>query len=104
MPRQLSAYDGIVDTYINALAPTHNHTFIQGPNDTFANGFEIGRVDLYGLTTFQRSCPVSVFRSALNETEAPYTYFRVCFSANDVLIKAEVTQSQNHAVSFFYDI
>ncbi len=101
VPRQLSAYDGIADTYINALAPIHNHTFIQGPNGTFASGIEIGQVDFYGLTSLQRSCAISVFRSPLNETEAPFTFVRACFSVYDVSIEAEISRTNEHVVSYF---
>ncbi len=101
MPRQFSAYDGIADTYINALAPIHNHTFIQGPNETFAGGIAIDQIDFYGLTSLQRSCAISVFRSPLNETEAPFTYVRACFSVYDFSIEAEISRTNKHVVSFF---
>ncbi len=101
MPRQLSAYDGITDTYINALAPTHNHTFIQGPNETFAGGLAIDRINFYGLTSLQRSCAISVFRSPLNETEAPFTFLRACFSVYGFFIDAEISKANSLAVRFF---
>ncbi len=101
-PRQLSAYDGIVDTYIKNIFEKRHDTFMGGFHGSFGwLGFEVLGVTSFGQNTFRRSCPISIFRSAISQTGIASTYLRACGTAGPIGMVVYIKRKSNHfAVSF----